>query len=286
MADKKITDLQLRDTIDGSENLPVDDTIQTYRVTISQIKAWILSAGNVITATIADLAVTTAKLADSSVTSAKANFTAPTVQIFNSGSGTYTTPAGVKRIRVRMVGSGTSGGGSGTGVGGTKGNGGNNSTFGTSLLTAQGGGLPTDAALPGIPGGFVVNSPAIDMGSLKGGYGQGRNQTSTGSDYANGGMGGVTLFGGSGGGASPSSPTGLAGQDNTGAGGGGAASPSAGVGGSGGSSAGYVDAIINNPSSTYAYSVAASVSGGAAGTSGYVGGPSGSGKIIVEEYYQ
>lgn len=40
------------------------------------------------------------------VQSAMANFTAPTVQRFTSGSGTYTTPSGVVLIRVTVVGSG------------------------------------------------------------------------------------------------------------------------------------------------------------------------------------
>lgn len=48
MADKKITDLQLIASIDGSENLPVDDGIQTYRVTAQQIKDWILASENVV----------------------------------------------------------------------------------------------------------------------------------------------------------------------------------------------------------------------------------------------
>ena len=44
------------------------------------------------------------------------NTTAPTTQSFTSGtSQTYTTPAGVKWIKVRMVGGGGGGGGSGTG---------------------------------------------------------------------------------------------------------------------------------------------------------------------------
>lgn len=46
-------------------------------------------------------------------TSAMVNFTAPTVQKFTSGSGTYTTPAGVKYIRVRLVGGAGGPGGSG-----------------------------------------------------------------------------------------------------------------------------------------------------------------------------
>lgn len=41
------------------------------------------------------------------------NLAVPTVQKFTSGSGTYTTPSGVKWIRVRMVGGVGGPGGSG-----------------------------------------------------------------------------------------------------------------------------------------------------------------------------
>ncbi len=37
MAQKKITDLELRDDVDDNVNIPVDDTIQSYRVTAPQI---------------------------------------------------------------------------------------------------------------------------------------------------------------------------------------------------------------------------------------------------------
>lgn len=47
MAQKKITDLQLRDNVTGTLNFPSDDTIQSYRVTAEQIKDYVLGAGNV-----------------------------------------------------------------------------------------------------------------------------------------------------------------------------------------------------------------------------------------------
>lgn len=37
MAQKKITDLQLRSSVIDTLNIPADDTIQTYRITIAQI---------------------------------------------------------------------------------------------------------------------------------------------------------------------------------------------------------------------------------------------------------
>ena len=48
----------------------------------------------------------------------------PTVQVFTSGSGTYTSPAGVKDIRVTLVGGGGGGGGiNGSGAAGGGGGG-------------------------------------------------------------------------------------------------------------------------------------------------------------------
>src|SRR6185295_13863939 len=60
-------------------------------------------------------------------------FTLPTAQIFNSGSGTYNTPANCRWISIR----GGGGGGSGSGAGATSGGNGGDSTF--SSQTAGGG---------------------------------------------------------------------------------------------------------------------------------------------------
>jgi hypothetical protein len=71
MADKKITDLQLRDSVTDTVNYAVDDGIQSYRVTAPQIKDYVLAPGNVGTTPLADSAVTTAKIADANVTRGK-----------------------------------------------------------------------------------------------------------------------------------------------------------------------------------------------------------------------
>lgn len=42
MAQKKITDLQLRDNVTSDCNIPVDDGIQSYRVTAAQMKEYIM----------------------------------------------------------------------------------------------------------------------------------------------------------------------------------------------------------------------------------------------------
>jgi hypothetical protein len=71
MATKKITDLQLRSSVIAGLSIPSDDGTQSYRVTATQIKDFVLAAGNVVTAAIADLGVTTGKIADLAVTAAK-----------------------------------------------------------------------------------------------------------------------------------------------------------------------------------------------------------------------
>ncbi len=48
MAQKTITELPLRDDVTDEVNFPVDDTVQTYRVTALQIFEYILAAGNVV----------------------------------------------------------------------------------------------------------------------------------------------------------------------------------------------------------------------------------------------
>lgn len=53
MAQKKITDLQLRDDVTAGVNFPSDDGIASYRVTAQQVKDYILAAGNVVKATLA-----------------------------------------------------------------------------------------------------------------------------------------------------------------------------------------------------------------------------------------
>lgn len=268
MAQKKITDYQLISAITGTVNFFVDNLTQNYRATAEQIKDFVLSTGNVITSVIADGAVTTDKIADGAVTSAKANFTKITIQRFTSGSGTYTTPAGVKWLRVRMAGGGAGGTGSGTGAGtgGTAGN----TTFGSSLLTAGGGGS-----------GNTVNSPAVSVVNNVGAGAGYRTELA----FSNGGIGGPSFFGGSGQGGGGQGNGGNA-QANTGAGGGGAGGFAGSPGAGGGAAGGYIEAIILAPSATYSYSVGTGGTGGTAGSGGTSGGNGAAGIIIVEEYYQ
>lgn len=212
--------------------------------------------------------------------------TTPTIQRFTSGSGTYTTPAGVKWIKIKMVGGGGGGAGSGTAAGTAAGAGGN-TTFGTSLLTANGGsgGFFGNDPPSGSGGSVTVNSPAVTIAAVTGVRGQGAGVRQTSNAMA-GGNGAVTAFGGGGGGGNLNE-AGIPASSNTGSGGGGAGNPTTGTAycGSGGCSGGYIEASISSPSATYSYSVGAGGTAGGAGTSGFVGGAGGAGVIVVEEYY-
>jgi hypothetical protein len=210
---------------------------------------------------------------------------ARTRQVFGSGNGTYTAPAGVKYIVVRMIGGGGGGAGSGSAGAGNGGTGGN-TTFGTTLLAANGG----SGANSGGPGhGGAGGSASLGSGptgiALTGGYGCPAVITIN-STSVSGGNGASTPFGGSGGGGGFTA-NGIAGVSNTGAGGGGGGTgnDSAVISGGGGGAGGFIDALITAPAASYSYAVGAAGSAGSAGTAGNAGGAGGSGIIIVDEFY-
>lgn len=214
------------------------------------------------------------------------SFTAPTVQKFTSGSGTYTTAAGVLYIKVQMVGGG--GGGAGSALtanhdGGGGGSGGN-TTFGTTLLVANGGngGVGGNGGI-GTGGTASLGTGPIGI-ALTGGSGNG-SQISIAGTSLSGGNGGTSGWGGAGA-SEGGNGSGTAGVTNTGGGGGGAAATNTRNAGAGGGAGGYVDAIITSPSGSYSYAVGAAGNAGAAGTSGNVGFAGGSGMIVIWEYYQ
>ena len=196
-----------------------------------------------------------------------------TVQVFTSGSGTYTTPTGCKAIWVRCVGGGGGGAASATNNGSV----GGNSTFGT--ITANGGaggGSGASVGGPGGDGGSTSGANVINGTGSSGGPG--------GKDTASaGGTGGGTFIGGAGKGGTYQLG-GSAAAANTGAGGGGGGAQIAAVNAAGGGGAGgYGESLISSPAGTYSYAVGAGGAGGAAGT--YAGGAGGSGIIIVMESY-
>lgn len=199
----------------------------------------------------------------------------PTVQIFKAGSGTYTKPANVLYIKIRMVG----GGGGGLGNGGvSSGTDGTATTFGSSLLTANGG-------LNGSSGGSTtINSPAIELVSLMGasGGGYGLNGVAGATEMC-GGVGAASCFGNQGPGGNAGANGGSATGYGSGGGGGGSSNLVNNASGNGGGAGGYIEAIISSPSATYSYSIGTAGTGGAGALS--VGGNGMDGVIIVEEYY-
>jgi len=201
-----------------------------------------------------------------------------TVQVFTSGSGTYTTPTGCKSIWVRAIGGG--GGGAGSGTGSVNGTAGGNTTFGA---FTGGGGAPGQAnSGVSVAGGTVSGSPTV---SIAGGRGGG-SATFPVVGYGPGNMGGSGVFGGAGAGGQGTQPADPAVANSGGGGGGAGINPStAQITGGGGGSGAYFENYYSSPAATYSYGIGAGGTAGTAGTSGYAGGAGGSGIIIVTESY-
>lgn len=202
----------------------------------------------------------------------------PTVQVFTSGSGTYTTPIGVKYIQTEIV----AGGGGGASGGGTAaaGTSGNSSTFGPmEAFGGIGGGFDNTR---GIGGAATLGSGPIGF-AIQGNAGSpGATNIGTASFTPSGGTGGAGPWGGAGIGGYGAA-VGTAGAANSGAGGGGGSgNAAAGPPGGGGGAGGYIKAIINSPASTYGYSVGTGGAGAAGSAAGQAGG---SGLIVVTEFY-
>lgn len=195
-----------------------------------------------------------------------------------TASGTYTTPAGVKQLFVRMCGGGGGGGGStNTGAGVAGGNGGTTS-FNSGAVTAIGG--TGGAQSGGTPGaGGTGGTGGVFPTRLAGGSGQRGAQLSTTGFTIQiaGGRGGTNSFGGQGNDVQVPAP-------NTGCGGDGcflANTTSAGAAGSGGGAGEYVEFVLNAPlAASYVYAI------GAAGTGAVAAAAGAAGIIIVEERYQ
>ncbi|MDO8664063.1 MAG: hypothetical protein Q7K44_00710, partial [Candidatus Liptonbacteria bacterium] len=211
----------------------------------------------------------------------------PTRQVLLSGSSaTYTTPAGAVQLRIRMK----AGGGGGAGAADVTNNGGNGGTGGTTIfnsVSANGGvggysNTPNSNSVGGTGGTGGTGTASFRLKGAPGGYAVYATMSSSNSVYLGGAGGGSGAMG---------TNQGVAGA-NTGSGGGGANTPSVAitslstVGAAGGGGEGeYAELIINNPSSTYTYTVGAGGTAGAAGTNGQVGYVGGSGVVIVDEYY-
>lgn len=211
------------------------------------------------------------------------SFTAPTVQRFTSGSGTYTPAANVLYIIVEMVGGGGGGGGGGT-AGGTAGNSGNNTTFRD--WTAGGGSAGGARTGGGGGGGGTTTGTGTVLVAVDGGAGGNPCGTSSANIFGTGGHGGVSFYGGAGSGNVGAAAGASAGASTgSGGGGGGSNNGASAFGGTAGGAGAYLKFQINSPSA-YSYGVGSGGTAGSAGTSGGNGGAGGSGVIVVTEYYQ
>ena len=193
----------------------------------------------------------------------------PTVQVLLSGaSQTYTTPAGVAWVRIRMCGAG---GGGASLNGSTGGAAGGLTNFGP-VDAAGGGGSSTTG---GTGGGSGAGSATWRQNGNSGGSGDNANSANV---LGTGGTGGAGAFGGAGAGGYNGAGGGVA-VTGSGAGGGGAGGGVNQSGGGGGGAGEYLELIIQSPAATYGYTI------GAGGAGGGGGGAGGSGRVIVEEYY-
>lgn len=211
----------------------------------------------------------------------------PTRQILTTGTAaTYTTPSGVTRIAVRMVGGGGGGGGNGT-ANATAGGTGGTTSFDGSTYTAIGGsgGAETNNAFGGFGGAGGTGGAGTVSLRRQGTYGSAGGANTGGAASVVGGIGGNSFLGGGGVYRGDNNATVLAGRNNTGSGAAGAVNGATNIGGGGGGGAGeFVEFFINNPAASYVYTIGAGGTAGAAGTSGAAGGVGGSGVIIVDEY--
>lgn len=218
----------------------------------------------------------------------------PTIQRFNSGSGTYTTPANAKYLIVTIVGGGGGGGSSGTAAFGAGGNG-NQSSFGNSgvtiFATSNGGTVGSQSGSSG--GGavalVVTSGTAATISGLQGGIGSGSSFSGVSNGYWPGGDGGSNSYAPGPGGPSYGS-TANSGQANTGVGGAGGAGSATGLSNfysGGGGGAGGVNTILvsGTLAATYPYVVGSGGAGGSAGTSGLAGAAGSAGTILVQEFY-
>ena len=204
-----------------------------------------------------------------------------TLTVYNSGSGTYNVPANCARLKIKIWAGGAGGNGGGTTQ--PAGGAGGNSTFGSSLLTCNGG-SPGAGGAGGNGGAYTIAGVAYGFG-VNGGRGACGGANSAAVPYAAGGVGAAGPYGGQGGGGLAGAGIGAVANSGAGGGGGSGNNAASHVGGGGGGAGGFIEAIIDSPGATYAYAVGAGGTAGGTGASGFAGSVGGAGKIIIEEIY-
>jgi hypothetical protein len=215
----------------------------------------------------------------------------PTTQPKLSGSGTYTTPAGVAWIEIELQGAGGGGAGGGTNVATAGGTGGNTcwNTSGAACTTPvyqAGGGTGGQFNVAATANGGTVSGSATCYKAIAGGAG-GSGVYVVSTNSLTGGHGGSSANGGPGAGGTSTAGAGTAGATNSGSGGGGGGGPG-GAGnavGNGGGAGANCRVIISAPAATYTFAVGVAGTAGALGGTGGNGAAGGSGGIWVIEHY-
>ena len=314
MADKKITDLQQVSAITDDLNFPVDDTLQTYRATIGQLKSYLTplyippvvrrktsGSGNYY-GTYAFICSSASCTLDATYTNNGVTFTVvKTVAsgnvVFLAGNGAPTTSGSLTKSggtgdssitfsavrssiysRIRLQGGG--GGGSGGGTSAGNGSAGSASTFGS--WSAGGGSAGNFTSNVGGAGGTNTSSTGSLVINVAGG--QGGGYESIGVNSRGGKGGGSSFFGGAPG--EPGTDTaGAPAAANSGAGGaGGGTNSAAAQTGTGGGAGGYLEFIIDGVASA-AWAVGGGGGGGSAGTNGRGGSDGADGIFIGEDHF-
>jgi hypothetical protein len=279
----RIWTLPAANTVNPGQSLTISDeangitSTNTLVVSRAGSDTIVAQGTNVSTITLASAGALIALISDGSSKWIVQNVRqAPQVSVFTSGiSQTYTTPAGVLYLKLRMCG----GGGGGGAMTANAGQIGGDTSFGT-WTAIHGNGGPVAGTAQGAAGGTGgVNGTGTVITRVDGGNGGG----GTNAGGAPPGYGGSNPFGGAG--AQNNSATNGVGQNakaNTGGGGSGAGN-NTGAGGGGGAGE-YLEALIAAPAATYTYTVGAGGNGGAAG--GTAGGAGAAGRIEVTAYFQ
>lgn len=186
-----------------------------------------------------------------------------TIESITSGSGNWTVPAGVYRVKYTVTAPG--GGGAGRGTGAGAGSNGANTTFNTTIITTGG------------RGGAVSSSNGAAGGTASGGDINIAGGSAEAPDGGSVGKSGAASFWG-GGGRAPDSTT--SGYDGVAYGSGGSsAQGSSGAGGPGGAGATSIGILTVTPGDLIPYSIGAA---GTGGTGTYTGGDGAPGIIVLE----
>lgn len=215
---------------------------------------------------------------------------APVVTIETASSGTFTTPTSGGKLplylAVEMIGDGSGGGGAGTTTTGGAGGAGSGTTFGTSLLSCQGGpATPTSAGTTYPTPATASGSTDVISGALGGPTEEANNNDSSGGAgagtcYGSGAPGGIATAG-----VAIVLPV-AAIAPGSGGGGGAITANTVAFTGWGGNAGAFLIAIITAPNSTYPFTVGQGGVAGTAGTSGSAGSAGAKGRIKITAHFQ